>query len=233
MPKRAASLREEAAPYGAPTPQPPADPAPAPSRAEADAQTPQKAESAPRGPLTVGGFSYLGQVADTYLVLRDAQGALLLVDQHAAHERVLHARFAAGGFSGAGQLLALPLELRLDAAERERLQEARPVLERMGFALECVGDMLLARALPPGLSRREAADFLREALDGVRDDLGDIFISMACKAAIKAGQRLTDDEAAGLLAQWLATPDAANCPHGRPCVLRWDAADLERLFKRR
>ena len=225
MPHSAAPLREEAAPYGVPAPLAPAAPAPPPD--------PQKTDAAPRGPLSVGGFSYLGQVADTYLVLRDAQGALLLVDQHAAHERVLYARLAAGAFSGAGQLLALPLELRLDAAERERLQEARPVLEKLGFALESAGEMLLARALPPGLSRREAADFLREALAGVRADLGDIYISMACKAAIKAGQRLTDDEAAGLLAQWLATPEAANCPHGRPCVLRWDAAELERLFKRR
>ena len=237
--RRVAPLQEAAAAYGAA--QRPADDfqrlqesAFSPAGAENKPQQPAVAQDKPRHePLAVGGFSYLGQVADAYLVLKDAQGALLLVDQHAAHERVLHARMAAGGFSGAGQLLALPLELRLDAAERERLREARPALEQLGFALDLSGPMLLARALPPGLSRREAADFLREVLAGARDDLDHIFITLACKSAVKAGQRLTDDEAAGLIAQWLATPDAANCPHGRPCVLRWDASQLERLFKRR
>ena len=71
-----------------------------------------------REPLRVGGLAYLGQVADTYLLLRDAEGALLLLDQHAAHERVLYARLEQGAFSGAGQCLALPLELDLQPVRR-------------------------------------------------------------------------------------------------------------------
>lgn len=200
-----------------------------------DTETPARddAPSAPREPLRVGRLAYLGQIADTYLLLRDEEGALLLLDQHAAHERVLYARLARGAFSGEGQCLALPLELALQPVEEERLFELRPRLREMGFDLEIGAGRLTARGIPPHLSRAEARDFLREALAGRRDDTASMFISLSCKGAIKAGQRLTDDEAVGLVRQWLHTPEREYCPHGRPAVLRWDAGALERLFKRR
>lgn len=196
--------------------------------------TPVTDESAAgRHELVVGGLTYLGQVAETYLVLRDASGALMLLDQHAAHERVLYERLRKGAFAGTAQCLALPLELALQPVEEERFLEVRDNLERMGFDVSCSGGRLLARGIPPSLSRSEAGEFLREVLAGRKDDIRAMFISLSCKGAIKAGQRLADDEAAALLRQWLHTPEREYCPHGRPSILRWDAVALEKLFKRR
>ena len=163
--------------------------------------------AAGRHELVVGGLTYLGQVAETYLVLRDASGALMLLDQHAAHERVLYERLRKGAFAGTAQCLALPLELALQPVEEERFLEVRDNLERMGFDVSCSGGRLLARGIPPSLSRSEAGEFLREVLAGRKDDIRAMFISLSCKGAIKAGQRLADDEAAALLRQWLHTPE--------------------------
>ena len=199
----------------------------------AEAPAPVAALGGGAMPLRIGEFCYLGQVADTYLVVRDREGALLLIDQHAAHERVLYARLRHGAFSGTGQCLALPLELSLHPAEQERACALQETLAQMGFEVELAQGVLLARSIPPSLNRAEARDFLREALAGRKDDLAAMFISLSCKGAIKAGQRLAPDEAAGLLQQWLETPERDYCPHGRPAVLRWDAGALERLFKRK
>jgi DNA mismatch repair protein MutL len=180
-----------------------------------------------------GGLLYMGQVADTYLVaLRGSE--LLLLDQHAVHERILLHRFQAEAKRGQAQFLALPLELRLHQAEAERLQEIWGDLVELGFSLTSPSASILeVRGIPPQLSTGEAREFLRDALAERGEGMTPLLNMMSCKAAIKAGQRLSRDEALGLLRQWLATPDKEFCPHGRPAVLVFGAAELERMFKRK
>jgi DNA mismatch repair protein MutL len=82
------------------------------------------------------------------------------------------------------------------------------------------------------LGRAGGLELLRDILSERVDGPEELLHRMACRAAIKAGQTLTADEAAGLLRQWLDTPERAFCPHGRPTVLRFDPTDLEKMFKR-
>lgn len=179
------------------------------------------------------GLDYLGQVAGTYLVFRDASDALVILDQHAVHERILFSRFSEKGWHGASQGLALPLVLELHPAEAGRWRDVKEMLEGLGYRGTLCGGTLTVDGIPALLDRAGAQDFLRECLAGLKDDFRARFATMACRSAIKGGQRLTRDEAMNLVSQWLATPDRDYCPHGRPTVLRRDAAALEKLFKRR
>lgn len=183
----------------------------------------------PAAPAGAGLPQYLGQICDTYLVLADGQGALVLLDQHAAHERVLYERLSKGHASV--QKLMLPLELALD--QPERLEELRPGLESLGFQWSIVGATMRVEAIPAILNRQESREFLREALAGLRDGLTGLWTGMACHAAIKAGQKLSSDEALELIRQWSQSENNGFCPHGRPCLLRWDKPALEKLFKRK
>ena len=180
-----------------------------------------------------GNLTYLGQIASTYLLLRNDQDNLVIIDQHAAHERVLYGRLLQKAYAGRGQLLMLPLNMGLHQAECSRLQEIRSELVDMGFAFEVTGQTLVVTAIPPILSLGDARDFLRDALTGKALDHSAMLKSMACKAAIKAGHSMSSDEVGALLEQWLDCPDREFCPHGRPTVLTWDQAFLEKAFKRR
>ncbi|MCL1916372.1 MAG: DNA mismatch repair endonuclease MutL [Desulfovibrionaceae bacterium] len=196
---------------------------------------PQDAESRPDFP-SASGLAYLGQIAGTYLALmRDEQ--LILLDQHAVHERILARRLERDAGRNEARLLALPLELPLHRAEAERLQELWAELSGLGFSLSSPRpDLLLVKAAPSLLPAGEAREFLREALAGKKEEgegLSPLLTLMACRGAIKAGQRLDRAEALNLIRQWLETEDRDYCPHGRPAALLLGRRELEKMFKRK
>ncbi|MGE4505041.1 MAG: DNA mismatch repair endonuclease MutL [Desulfovibrionaceae bacterium] len=214
---------------------------PAPSGDARQSPSSATAVRATRAPRSLGGFDYLGQVADTYLVLR--RGAdLFLVDQHAAHERILLAAMRTQRTKGDSQPLAVPLELALHPSEAERFQDVREELARAGFRLRTPGaGALLVEGIPPTLDAGRAREYLRAVLSGQADEeagvrgggLDALWTMLCCKSAIKAGTPLADDEALSLLEAWLACPERDYCPHGRPIVVSFSPNDLEKLFKRK
>jgi DNA mismatch repair protein MutL len=190
--------------------------------------------SAPRA-LGQGGLEYLGQVADTYLVLRQggASGRLVLVDQHAAHERVILENMRRARSAGDTQPLAVPLPLSLHPAEAQRLAQFAGELREVGYVLEEAEGRLLVRGVPPSLPAGKAVQYLREILAEQSDGLTSLWTLLSCKSAIKAGQPLAQSEALALLESWLAAREREHCPHGRPAVLSFGEAELERMFKRK
>ncbi|WP_449243191.1 DNA mismatch repair endonuclease MutL [Desulfovibrio sp.] len=231
-PPKFASYREFRSSYGA---------APAPVERE-DAFPPSaspppcfQVSSAASAPVSLGdsGLVYLGQAADTYLVLRTPDG-LALLDQHAAHERVLFENMRAGRTRGESQPLAVALELDLHPAEAELLEEIGPDLRRLGFGFRDAGAGRLAlTAVPPGLDAGKALEYFRAAVSGQSRNLAGLWTMLSCRSAIKAGDVLARDEALALLDAWLECPERDYCPHGRPALVAFTSADLEKLFKRK
>ncbi len=191
--------------------------------------------------LSREGLEYLGQVAGTYLVLRQGGGhhggqgggRLVIVDQHAAHERVILENMRRARSAGHSQPLAVPLPLALHPAEALRLAELEGELREVGFVLGIEADTLLVRGVPPSLPAGKAVQYLREILGEQSDGLASLWTLLSCKSAIKAGQALAVDEALALLEAWLAAPEREHCPHGRPVVVSFGEVELERLFKRK
>lgn len=206
--------------------------------AAAPASAPIFGASAPVS-LSRGGLEYLGQIAGTYLALRQGgpggAGRLVLVDQHAAHERVILTAMRAARTAGHSQPLAVPLTLPLHAAEAERARELLPGLREAGFLadLERNGSALAVLGVPPTLAPGKAAELLRELFADQGGGLEELWTMLSCKSAIKAGTELAPDEALALLEAWLSDSDRDHCPHGRPVAVTWGGADLESFFKRK
>jgi len=198
------------------------------------------------GPAALPGrapLRFLGQAHDTYLIFESEEG-ILLVDQHAAHERVVFERLRAQASEGEvpTQRMLVARTLELSAARRARLDARREALARLGFEIEPFGGNTVAvKAAPAVLGEERVAGVLAAVADDPEDDdrpgaveraLRRVLATVACHAAVRAGRRLAEPEVRALLDQMGGTPGAGTCPHGRPVAVRLALGDLERMFRR-
>jgi DNA mismatch repair protein MutL len=184
------------------------------------------------------------QLHETYIVAQ-TRDSVIIVDQHAAHERLVYERLKAAMADGgvARQALLIPEVVDLDTDEVAALAEAAPDLERLGLALESFGPgAVLVREVPAPLAGGDikglVGDLAREALgDGegglLQERLEAVCASMACHGSVRAGRRLAPEEMNALLREMEATPRSGQCNHGRPTYIELKLADIERLFGRR
>ena len=183
--------------------------------------------------LNNGEYTYLGQIQNNYLLLTSRTGELILLDQHAAHERILFHRFSTQGQSRQQRPLALPMQRALHPSEEDRLSRIAPAMRNMGFVLDRSQDgAVLIRAVPAHLDPSQARDFLEQILHEQSESQDELWQTMACRQAVKAGDTLSAQEALELIQLWLSTPDKEYCPHGRPAMISLGAKELERMFKR-
>ena len=183
------------------------------------------------------------QLHNSYLVAESDEG-LEIIDQHALHERILYedllARVSRGPLES--QRMLIPHTFTATAGQIALVGQIAPLLKKLGIEAEAFGPAAVAvRAFPSFLHRVEPAEFVKELLEkGEQDSLDlhgeellhDVLDLMACKAAVKAGDRLTPAEIDALLARRHGVSRSSNCPHGRPTTLKLSIKDLEKQFKR-
>ncbi len=182
----------------------------------------------------------VGELYSSYILLEQGEEAFL-IDKHAAHERILFDRLRANQETISSQTLLVPVSVRLNPAAMGELLANKALLEDLGFSLEEFGEnTLLLREIPMDLSPEDAADAVEtlgtDLMAGRKEDKrnirDEVLHSVACKAAIKAGQQNDEKELLALVRQVMAQEDLKYCPHGRPICITLSKKQLERQFKR-
>ncbi len=190
------------------------------------------------------------QLHNTFIVAEsgDAAGGIVIIDQHALHERILYEELFARATRGAleGQRLLLPEILPITPRHAAALETVRPLLATLGIEItDFDAGSIAVHSFPSLLSKVNPREFLRDLLDRLLDVGGggsklapeellhEVLDMASCKAAVKAGYPLSQEEIAALLARKEQVDRSSNCPHGRPTTLRLSLSDLERQFKRK
>jgi DNA mismatch repair protein MutL len=224
------------------------DPDSAP-RPEARGPRPDTPDARDPRSLFFAGLSYIGQLHRTYLVCeageRGAQGELILIDQHAAHERVAYARLVAahGRREVRRQRLLFPLPIEVDESAAAVAEgPGRATLDALGFEVERAGPRAVrVRAVPEMLKDADPKPLINDVLGQLAEGtptaetlegIDHVLATMACHSVVRAGDVLGRSEAVGLLAQLDDVDLRSHCPHGRPVMLRLPLGEIERRFGR-
>ena len=186
-----------------------------------------------------------GQVANTYIVA-EAEDGLVIVDQHAAHERLVLERLKSAGAQGAvaaSQALLIPEVVELDEPDCDRVEAAAATLAGFGLAIERFGPTaLLVRAVPSVLGKGNVQALVRDIADDLAQNgaallleerLDHVLATMACHGSVRAGRALSVAEMNALLREMEVTPRSGQCNHGRPTWVKLAHGDIEKLFGRR
>jgi DNA mismatch repair protein MutL len=184
------------------------------------------------------------QLHETYVVAQTADG-IVIVDQHAAHERLVYERMksalAEGGI--ARQPLLIPEVVELDPAEVDRIGSRAGELAELGLIIEPFGpDAVMVREVPAMLGKADLKGLVRDLADDIaetgnalslKERLEEVSGTLACHMSVRAGRRLNAEEMNALLREMEATPHSGQCNHGRPTYVELKLSDIERLFGRR
>jgi DNA mismatch repair protein MutL len=185
-----------------------------------------------------------GQLHETYVVAQTADG-IVIVDQHAAHERLVHERMKAALAADTvkRQALLLPEVVEMDAADADRVLSRTAEFAELGLVLEAFGTgAIVVRETPALLGQTDVQGLVRDLADeladldealSLKERLDEVCGTMACHGSVRAGRRLSGEEMNALLREMEATPHSGQCNHGRPTYVELKLADIEKLFGRR
>lgn len=202
----------------------------------------QEEAAAYEAPARKHNLRLVGQIFRTYW-LAEEEDIFYIIDQHAAHERVLYDRYRQILQEGHmdSQLLMEPAVYTVNPKAVAELDRFQPILEKTGFQVEVFGeDAVIVRAVPylfngalPAEDFTKMLDMLWEGnVDTARDLLIDKIAMMSCKAAVKGNRSMNEQEAQALIEQLFASPNPYNCPHGRPTIISMTQYEVEKKFKR-
>jgi DNA mismatch repair protein MutL len=214
-----------------------------------ESQTPmpaagENATPAPEGSTPIPDYRIVGEVFHSYLIVETGE-KMLLIDKHAAHERILFEKLKAGlsEVEVVSQMLMLPVEVMMTSGEVEALKDYNAELEKIGFSMRYARNTVSVDAIPESVDVGDVSDMLQTMAGRVLNATGSVKLTRdiifekalyqaACKAAIKAGRVYSDEHIKWIVDQLMTIPNITFCPHGRPVALELSHHTLDKQFDR-